>query len=350
MNTKTTLKRAYSSDQDIQEPDSKRNYRFTIKDGDSTATVKFLIVSDTHDTALRATPKCDVMLHCGDFTESGSSESIEEAMKALSNVEAELKLVIAGNHEISLDKAYYLSEGGSEAEHHKSCAIVRSNTSIHFLEEGTHHFTLKSGAKFAIYASSWTPKYGSSAFQYPTNEDRFNGHETTPEWGKNVGTEMSIIPDGVEIVMTHGPPQYILDMTADGRSAGCEHLRRAIARVRPRLHCFGHVHRGYGAQRVGYDDKAEKGKGEDCLVPLPQEWVGKNQTKRKGYACLSPGTAETFRQNTKQTLMVNAAIMDEENEPTNVPWLVELDLSLNNTKSKDEGGRYDQEMCLDLSL
>jgi hypothetical protein len=129
------------------------------------------------------------------------------------------------------------------------------------------------------------------AFQpFSSNRDRFNQPNVTPSWAENAGNKMSVIPEGVDIVMTHGPPQYVLDRTADGSSAGCEHLRRAIARVRPRMHCFGHVHKGYGAQRVWYDDDDRKklNEGDDHMVPLPQEWVGKNQAKRKGYASLPP--------------------------------------------------------------
>ncbi|KAF2440760.1 Metallo-dependent phosphatase [Karstenula rhodostoma CBS 690.94] len=293
--------------------------------------VRFLIMSDTHDRhdeILQSTPQCDVLLHCGDFTEDGSPEAIKQALDAFSKIEAELKLFIAGNHEISLDRDYYLSQGGTEEVHLKARALT-APPGIRFLEEGTHEFTLKSGAYFKIFVSPWTPQYGSSAFQYPTSRDRFNGPEITPPWAQNVGTESSIIPEGVDIVMTHGPPQYILDRT-DGSSAGCEHLRRAIARVRPRLHCFGHVHTGYGAQKVWYDDRKGSGEGDGMVLP-PQEWVGKNQAKRKGYACLGPGVAEAFRKNRngkgKGTLMINAAIVDGNNKPENMPWLVELDLS-----------------------
>ncbi|OAG06874.1 Metallo-dependent phosphatase, partial [Paraphaeosphaeria sporulosa] len=291
--------------------------------------VRFLIMSDTHDghgKILRSTPQCDVLLHCGDFTQHGSPEAIKEALEAFSKIEAELKLFIAGNHEIALDKDYYLSQGGTAEGHQKARGLL-CTPGVRFFEEGTHEFTLKSGAHFKIFVSPWTPRYGSSAFQYTTNKDRFNQSNVTPSWAENFGTTASIIPESVDIVMTHGPPKYVLDKTGDGTSAGCEHLRRAIARARPRLHFFGHVHKGYGAQRVRYDDRKNiKEEGDDHMVLLPQEWVGKNQAKRKDHASLPPGSAETFKKNPQETLMVNAAIMDDDNQPENAPWLVELDL------------------------
>lgn len=209
--------------------------------------VRFLVLSDTHDAELPSTfPPCDVVLHCGDTTENGTPESISKALQNLGKIDAELKLVIAGNHEISLDRDYYLSEGGSPTDVEKARALVAtgaaseaSKNGARFLEEGLHTFTLTSGATFTIYASAFTPSYGSSGFQYPSTEDRFNASKFTPSWGVNVGTEMSIIPSHVDIVMTHGPAKYILDSTSDGQSAGCEHLRRAIERVRPKLFCFG---------------------------------------------------------------------------------------------------------------
>jgi predicted phosphodiesterase len=295
--------------------------------------VRFLILSDTHDCVLSSLPECDVVLHCGDLTEDGSPASITAALQMLGKVNAELKLVIAGNHEISLDKEYYLAEGGQPAKYEESRALVfgpdseAKRNGVTYLDEGIRKFELRSGATFRIYTSQWTPKYGSSAFQYPTSEDRFNS--TSPAWANNVATEQSLIPNDVDIIMTHGPPKYVLDDTGDGGSAGCEHLRRAIARVKPRIHCFGHVHRGYGAQRIRFD--TSKKDGTDSIVPLSKEWVGKNQAKKKGYASLPPSSAEAFR-TSQQTLMINAAIENEE-EGNNMPWLVDLDLPLDSTRT-----------------
>jgi hypothetical protein len=280
-------------------------------------------------------------MHCGDLTEDGSPASIASALQALGKINAELKLVIAGNHEISLDREYYLSEGGLEADYQKTLSLVSGPESeaakngITYLDEGTHEFTLKSGATFRIYTSQWTPKYGSSAFQYSSGEDRFNPSEITPRWATNVANANSIIPEGIDIVMTHGPPKYFLDDTGDGRSAGCEHLRTAIARTKPRLHCFGHVHRGYGIQRIEFDS-TKSVTDDNAIVALAKDFIGKNGAKRKGYASLPPGVVETF-QAKSQSLMVNAAILDETHKPDNMPWVVDLELP-----SKNVTGQGDQ--------
>ncbi|KAH7079225.1 Metallo-dependent phosphatase-like protein [Paraphoma chrysanthemicola] len=274
--------------------------------------VRFLVMSDTHSHRLPSRlPECDVLLHCGDMTEDGSPESIFEAIQAIANIQAELKLAIAGNHEISLDEGYYLDEGGNPKDIERAQEVVSaaSENGVTFLGEGTHTFTLSSGATFNIYASPYTPQYGASAFQYATNEDRFNPSQTTPSWAKNVASSATKIPDN-----------YILDATADGRSAGCEHLRRALDRVRPKLHCFGHIHSAYGAQRLRFEDEASSQERSDMIVPLAKEFVGKNQSKKKGYASLPAGSLEAFR-TSKQTLCVNAAMEATDGVLDNAPWV-----------------------------
>jgi len=67
------------------------------------------------------------------------------------------------------------------------------------LDEGTHTFTLESGAHLKVYASPYTPfktDMDVSGFQY---DPRGAEHE----WGT--------IDDGVDIVITHGPPRGIMD-------------------------------------------------------------------------------------------------------------------------------------------
>jgi Icc-related predicted phosphoesterase len=53
----------------------------------------------------------------------------------------------------------------------------------------------------------------------------------------------STIPGHTDILVTHQPPLGVLD-----QGQGCRALRRAAIRVKPRLHCFGHIHAAYGSQ------------------------------------------------------------------------------------------------------
>jgi len=48
------------------------------------------------------------------------------------------------------------------------------------------------------------------------------------------------------VLVTHGPPQGIGDLTVSGRRVGCEEMARRVAEIRPRLHIFGHIHEAAG--------------------------------------------------------------------------------------------------------
>jgi len=53
------------------------------------------------------------------------------------------------------------------------------------------------------------------------------------------------------MLVTHGPPHGILDLVPSDMSgnyehAGREELLKAVRRLKPKLHIFGHIHEGYG--------------------------------------------------------------------------------------------------------
>jgi predicted MPP superfamily phosphohydrolase len=135
---------------------------------------RFLVISDTHSASpgqitkkpnvvpSQPLPKADVLLHCGDLTMIGHLEEYEKTLNMLGSIEADLKLVIAGNHDITLDETYYQrrgqfmhnSSGYSEdlpAKAREMWLGERAKASgVTYLEEGTHTFTLKNGAKLRV--------------------------------------------------------------------------------------------------------------------------------------------------------------------------------------------------------
>lgn len=80
----------------------------------------------------------------------------------LSNIKAELKLVIAGNHDITLDEEYYDRKGMyMHRLKEKDERITRQaremwtgeqarRAGVTYLDEGVHFFVLKSGAKLRV--------------------------------------------------------------------------------------------------------------------------------------------------------------------------------------------------------
>lgn len=200
----------------------------------STQRVRFLVISDTHGMTLNSDisaalrlppPETDVLLHCGNLTAECSPEELRRAVKLLQSVPAELRLVIAGSHNTLLDRAFHLAHGGRLEEHEEALNILKQAEGVTYLEEGTHRFTLWNGATCSVYASPYTPsqygpQYGLHAFQHQYNAGRYNAVDAngTPSYTTNIASEVSAIPGfpQVDIVMTHGPPKYILGRAGDG--------------------------------------------------------------------------------------------------------------------------------------
>lgn len=284
----------------------------------------FLVLSDTHDYQFGdnessrlqlPVPKVDVLLHCGDLTQVGGVPAFKKALKMLGNFNAELKLIIAGNHDLELDEGWckaHLEEDEDYLEDHARAVEVMKGqlakeAGVTYLEEGTHSFTLKSGATFTIYASPYQPEFNDYAFPYKRSEDRFNKSGETAEGVASIAENPipSFGSAGVDIVMTHGPPRGIRDECKDGHQ-GCDNILRAVQRAKPLLHCFGHIHEGYGANKVVWKENGAK--EENSLV--------------NNY----PEAMELSVESGKETLMVNAAILDGNHQPTNAPWIINLEL------------------------
>ncbi|TVY45078.1 Metallophosphoesterase domain-containing protein [Lachnellula subtilissima] len=139
-------------------------------------------------------------------------------------------------------------QDGEKEDHEKAMHLtgkLAEAAAVTYLTEGVHNFTLNSGAKFTVYASPYQPRFGVWAFPYERNEDRFNpvGHAAPG----TVSISRNPVPDSpdVDIMMTHEPPMGLLDGSSHGH-LGCTGLLHALQRCRPRMHCFGHVHEGYG--------------------------------------------------------------------------------------------------------
>ncbi|KAH0352252.1 Metallo-dependent phosphatase, partial [Aureobasidium melanogenum] len=205
----------------------------------SAINTSFLIMSDTHGLDIHENtahdfrlllPKIDVLLHCGDLTQVGVHGAF----------------LIAGNHDLELDKDYWLThldeeDGDEPEEHDQAVAIMRGplakQAGVTYLEEGAHTFTLSNGASFSIFVSAYAPAFGDWAFAAVPSEDRFVN-----------------LQDRFDVLMTHGPPKNMLDTCPQG-NVGCEHTLNALRCSKPTLYCFTHIHAGYGAQTVIWNDK-----------------------------------------------------------------------------------------------
>ncbi|KAK3938754.1 Metallo-dependent phosphatase-like protein [Diplogelasinospora grovesii] len=261
-------------------------------------TIRILILSDTHDRTFpdpATLPRVDVVLHCGDLSMTGTA------------LDAQLKLVIAGDHDVSLDPKCLGDEDDDQndpVQQVRSLFNAEEINGLHFLDEGMHSFKLDGDRSFTVYASPYTPESDESAWShlYLAGENPFGD-----------GAESPMPSNGVDIVMTHGPPlvpsgaaEYRLDINKDGLHCGCPKLFEAISRTKPKLHCFGHLHEGYGSQEISWH-----GEGEATL--------GEVRRQSQPLVCDDDG----------KTVLVNAAMVNHnyaEEEHRN-PWVVDLNLN-----------------------
>jgi hypothetical protein len=92
---------------------------------------------------------------------------------------------------------------------------------------------------FTVFGSPYSPARGVWAFGYQ------------PEDAEALWDQ---IPMDTDIVITHTPPKYHCDESPAPRgSSGCEKLREALWRVRPRMAVCGHIHEAQGFEWVRWD-------------------------------------------------------------------------------------------------
>ncbi|KAK4195913.1 Metallo-dependent phosphatase-like protein [Triangularia verruculosa] len=286
----------------------------------------FFILSDTHaEKGLQIpTVPVDVAIHCGDITDGSKIGEFHTSLDLLRRINAPLKLVIAGNHDFTLDDSAFRT---------KLLASEKENNIV-FLDDGIHTSTLQNGAKLTVYASPFTPSPDADSswgFQYQRGEQ----HEFN-------------ITNDVGVVITHGPPNGVLDRTASGQRLGCEQLFAAVAKARPKIHCFGHVHNGWGAKLVAWRDTPSEtpthfsdiDNGKSVLLDslatiLPGKWDTEDMAREKtsrlqdmrltGYLRTSHCLGDEHPIAPNKTLFVNAAVQATE-RGTQFPWVVDIDL------------------------
>lgn len=330
------------------------SYRGTKNIPDATSSAKmsshiktrFLIISDTHGDALihKPTGDFDVAIHCGDLTEESKLDEFKTALKMMLEINAPLKLVIAGNHDFSLDMPV-LKDKLSDHTTADDAALVKRTygdfgearalfetdaakaAGLMFLDEGNYDFKLGNGASLSVYASPYTAsKSRTWGFQYHPSEEH--------KWDINPGTD---------VVTTHSPPKGILDYTDSKNRAGSPSLFAAVARAKPRLHCFGHIHEAWGAKVVAWRQHIseepshytnidnDQSKVVESLATLRAGKFDTSELHEEKKARLSRYNEQGHCEATQpveqdQTLFVNAAIEGPREGIQQHPWVVELSL------------------------
>jgi len=177
--------------------------------------MRIVCLSDTHcRTDAIDVPDGDMLIVAGDVCLSGNDNELASFDAFLERLPHRHKLFVAGNHDFPFAKV-----STKEAR-----ALLKNAT---YLENSGMEIK---GVKF--WGSPWQPEFFNWAFNLP------RGPQLAEIWAQ--------IPHDTDVLVTHTPPYGILDRINTGEHVGCEDLRRALQRVKPKIHVFGHIHEDRG--------------------------------------------------------------------------------------------------------
>ena len=184
--------------------------------------MKVICVSDTHGKHNELNydlPEGDMIIHAGDVSNVGRIDEINQFTQWFSKLPYKYKIFIAGNHDFGFETIRHSNEIGISIPHGV----------IYLQDEMVEIEGLK------IYGSPWQPRFYDWAF----NVNR----------GDDIAKKWELIPEGLDILITHGPVHGILDDTIQGLRVGCEELYKKVMEVKPKYHICGHIHYAYGTTK-----------------------------------------------------------------------------------------------------
>ncbi|KAL8705184.1 MAG: hypothetical protein Q9201_001684 [Fulgogasparrea decipioides] len=261
--------------------------------------ITVVAISDTHGTQ-PLLPPGDLLLHAGDLTQWGTFTEIQAQLTWLAHQPHKHKIVIAGNHDLLLDPDFRVqhpekwkqvlkaaSRGYEEEEELKTAADLDWGDILYLQNTSTAlRFGNQNERIIHVYGSPLTPQYGQSAFQHPAGAD---------VWSET-------IPVNTDILLTHGPPRGLLDGV---KKSGCAHMAKEVARARPRLVVFGHIHVGYGKDDRVYD---RVGRAYEAILG---GWGGWGDLAGMAMAViLGRAVPQRWRRRHGTTTFVNAAVVE----------------------------------------
>lgn len=178
--------------------------------------MRIVAVADTHcfQDDLGEIPEGDVFVHAGDMLRRGSLDELVAVASWIRALPHRHKIVVAGNHDVCFQRQ-------------RARALELLGPEVHYLEDALVELD---GVRF--WGAPWQPEFNDWAFNLP------RGEALAEKW--------SLVPSGVDVLVTHGPPLHHGDRTEVHGRQGCEALHEALKRIRPRLHLFGHIHEDGG--------------------------------------------------------------------------------------------------------
>ncbi len=198
--------------------------------------MRIVCISDTHSQHAKipgGLPEGELLIHAGDFCGANNKVSVGTFLEWFGAQAHPHKILVAGNHDGPFER---------EPDWCRA-AIAEICPEVHYLQD--EGCTIEG---LQVWGSPWQPEFGDWHFNLP------RGDALAEKW--------AAIPASTDLLVTHGPPMGILDACPpfdrrfeappeDWIHVGCEALRSALARVRPRVHVFGHIHESHGRHEEG---------------------------------------------------------------------------------------------------
>lgn len=177
-------------------------------------------ISDTHNLHEKVhLPGGDILIHSGDATNTGKKPEIENFLGWFSNQNYTHKIFIAGNHDYLFQTEKYRPDP------------IHRELGVQYLED-----TMAEMDGIRIYGTPWQPEFFNWAFNLPRN-----GIELMDKW--------DLIPNDLDILISHGPPWSMLDLTNNMVNVGCDLLYEKVKKSPPVICCFGHIHFSRGIKQ-----------------------------------------------------------------------------------------------------
>lgn len=186
-------------------------------------------ISDTHTfhNLLEIPKDIDMVIFSGDCSNPRdiyqNKQEIFDFLEWFESLNIKYKIMIAGNHDTSIEKRLITK---------KQIELL----GIFYLENESIEIE---GVK--IWGSPYTPQFCNWSFM----KDRSKLHVL---W--------ATIPDDTDIVIVHGPPKGVLDLSYNRNNelefCGCSALGKRIRIIQPKLCLFGHIHNCEDIINAGY--------------------------------------------------------------------------------------------------
>ena len=185
--------------------------------------------SDTHSqhSKLIIPDGIDIAIFSGDCSNPRdmyqSEQEILNFLEWYSHVKIPYKIFVAGNHDVSIENKFV-----TKKQIESKGLIYLENSSVEI-------------ENLKIWGSPITPKFG---YGWAFNRDR---DKLNKLW--------QTIPEDTDIVVSHGPPKTVLDLSYNNSKelefCGCSALYKRILAIQPQLCLFGHIHNNDGIINAG---------------------------------------------------------------------------------------------------